>query len=224
MRKLFLLTLVVCAVAFAQSSGNFAARIATTQCTINESNGNVGGGLTGTVLDTTIKTPNSSSTALLIRPSLVTGLYTKSKVDYQTSSSTAKAGVAVRVLLDGAAVAPGTPVGGTLPGDGWVYFDKRYQQLSSNLFNLTFLQDCDLETEGIQPCYIELIQSTLGAHSMDFVIGDVGGGTHNVKVEWKLEPTAANSNEAACVGPGVLTVQQVKTFSTSGGIDITQQN
>ncbi len=31
---------------------------------------------------------------------------------------------------------------------------------------------------------------------------------------------AGSTNEAACVGEGVVTVQQVKTFSQSGGIVI----
>jgi hypothetical protein len=56
---------------------------------------------------------------------------------------------------------------------------------------------------------------------MDFVVGDVGGGDHTLKVEWQFEDSDSNlSNAAACVGPGVLTVQQVKTFQTGGGIDI----
>jgi hypothetical protein len=37
-------------------------------------------------------------------------------------------------------------------------------------------------------------------------------------------PTSQTANQAACVGPGVLTVQQVKTFSTGGGIVITSTN
>ncbi|HSE35870.1 MAG TPA: hypothetical protein VLG74_01120, partial [Blastocatellia bacterium] len=134
--------------ATAQSSGNFAAKIGTTQCAVNDTNGALTGGLTGTLLETTIKTPNSSFTALDIRPSMVTGLFTKTKVTSDSSTATAVAGVKVRVLLDGKIVAPGTPAGSRptdgLPGnladdgndnnDGWVTYNKRFQQLSTNIF------------------------------------------------------------------------------------------
>jgi hypothetical protein len=42
-----------------------------------------------------------------------------------------------------------------------------------------------------------------------------------VKVEWQFEDSdGTGGNAAACVGPGVLTVTQVKTFATGGGIVI----
>ena len=208
--------------AVAQSSGNFAARIATLACTVNDNTGELDGGLTNLLLSTTIKTPNSSKTALLIRPSLLTGLFTKSKATKAGNEEIAVAGVKVRVLLDGKIVAPGTPVGGTGASDGFVSYDKRFQKLSTNAFNK--LDDCEDSGGNPEPCEIELILSTLGAHSMDFVAGDVGGATHTVTVEWILQPTSAGASEAACVGPGVLTVQQVKTFSTGGGIVISPDN
>jgi len=206
--------------ALAASSGNFAADIGTAACTINGTTGALGGGLGGTVLETTIRTPNASSTALIMRPSFVTGLFTKTRIDTTVSEFTAIAGIKVRVLLDNKVVAPGTPVGNdvTIAGneqDGWVYYDKRFQQLKSGLFGE--IEEC---AENNPDCYIELILSTLGAHSLDFVAGDVGGGDHTVKVEWMFEIPVADGNSAACVGPGVFTVQQVKTFSTGGGIDI----
>ena len=224
MRRLIFVAVSLAASAttmLAQSSGNFAAKVDTLKCVIDDNNdGVLTGGITAvTSLETTIKTPNAGSTALDIRPSLVTGLYTKTKLtsDGPISTSTGIAGVKVRVLLDGKAVAPGTPVGGTLASDGWVYYDKRFQQLSSNLFN-SLAVDCDAALDGIQPCELQLILSTLAAHSLDFIAGDVGGGTHTVKVEWTLE--ANDLNQAACVGPGVLTVTQVKAFNQSGGIVI----
>ena len=224
---------------YAQSSGNFSARIATAQCEINGTTGALSGGLTNNLLSTTIKTPNSGQTALLIRPSLLTGLFTKTKVDNTTlnGTATAIAGVRVRVLIDNKVVAPGAPVGcdvtigsetcpnSTISGNdaGWVYYDKRFQQLSTNI--PSFLgPNCSTDPDVITPCYIDLILSTLNAGSFDFVVGDVGGGDHNLIVEWQLEPSSAQANQAACVGPGVLTVEQVKTFSTGGGIVITENN
>jgi hypothetical protein len=219
-------------VATGQSSGNFAASIGTSQCLVNDGTGALTGGLTGTFLQTTIRTPNSQFTALDIRPSFVTGLFTRTKVTTDSSTATAVAGVKVRVLLDGNIVAPGTPSGsppsdgtngtqddGDNTNDGWVAYNKRFQQLSTNVFNVLPV-DCDPLTAGIQPCNIELILSTLSANSLDWVAPNVGGGTHTVKVEWMLQPTTATANEAACVGPGILTVTQVKAFSQSGGIVI----
>jgi hypothetical protein len=219
-----LLPLLVASVAHAQSSGNFSARIATMQCELNNETGDITGGLGGTVLDTTIQTPNSSQTALLIRPSLDIGLFTRTNVPNSATAATAAAGVSVRVLIDGKVVAPGTPVGATAgAGDGWVAFDKRFQRLRSNI--PSFLgDDCNPDDAVVEPCFIELVLSTLSMHSGDFVAGDVGGGDHHVVVEWKFDPTSQTADQAACVGPGVLTVQQVKTFSTGGGIVITDNN
>ena len=45
--------------AFAQSSGNFAAKIDTAACVVNDNTGALSGGTTVTALQTTIKTPNS---------------------------------------------------------------------------------------------------------------------------------------------------------------------
>ena len=207
--------------AFAQSSGNFSATVATLQCGLNQTTGTISGGLGGTVLDTTIQTPNSGQTALLIRPSLDIGLFTRTRVSNVLQVAAAAAGVKVRVLIDGKVVAPGTPVGAAAgPGDGWVVFDQRFQQLRSNL--ASFLgDDCNPDPSVIEPCFAELVLSTLSMHSGDFVAGAVGGGNHAVRVEWQFEPTSATADQAACVGPGVVTVQQVKTFSTGGGIVIT---
>jgi hypothetical protein len=203
--------------AFAQSSGNFSAKINTAKCLIDNGDGSLNGGITATFLATTLKTPNSGSTALVIRPSLVTGLYTKTRVTDTLSTATAYAGVMVRVLIDGKVVAPGTPVGAEAGiNDGWVFYDKRWQQVNQN-----FLDDLQALNTATDELFLEFILSTLSAHSMDFVAGDVGGGTHTLRVEWKFEDSdTTGGNAAACVGPGVLTVQQVKTFSTGGGIVI----
>ena len=212
-------------VAFAQSSGNFSATVNTTKCLIDDNDGSLTGGIGTTILTTTIKTPESKFTALVIRPSLVSGLYTKTKVTDTLSTATAIAGLQVRVLLDDKVVAPGTPVGATAaPADdkGWVYYDKRWQQINQNF--LSILKKLAVNAGEITAdyeLYLELILSTLSAHSLDFVAGDIGGGTHTVKVEWMFDDSdATGGNAAACVGPAVVTVEQVKTFSSGGGIEI----
>ena len=204
--------------AWATSSGNFAAHLITTKCLIDNADGSLDGGIGATLLETTLRTPNSQFTALNIRPSLVSGLYTSTKVDETTTESTAWAGLQVRVLVDGKVVAPGTPVGAIAGAeDGWVYYNKRWQQINQNFLGLIAACADDVTIN----CSLELIQSTLSANSLDFVIANVGGGDHTIKVEWRFEDgNTTGGNAAACVGPGVLTVTQVKTLSTGSGIVI----
>ncbi|MEP6742329.1 MAG: hypothetical protein ABJB61_07505 [bacterium] len=212
--------------AFAQSSGNFASSIATTQCTINTAaavptSGGLSPGIIVPVLDTYIKTPNSQFTTLLIRPSLVTGLFNNTQVTGAMETSANSAAVVVTVTLDGKAVAPDT--GGYSPIG--IIYDQRFQQLSSNVFDA--IASCSMNNN----CSIDLIESTLAAHSFDFVAPNVGGGNHHLVVSWAFEctsngvPTACSTQyttntAGACAGSGTVTVTQTKAFSQSGGITI----
>jgi len=222
--------------AYAQSSGNFAASINTTQCTINRSaTTDPAGALLGGIqpdsngkllLKTSIQTPNSSQTALIITPSLVTGLYTNTLVDESDPTSTQGAAVVVSVRLDGKPVLPATQ---ERPG---VIYDERFQKLSTNLFQ--HIEECsdDNTQTGDEPCNIELALSTLSAHSFNFIAPSVGGGSHDLEVEWRFEcydengakaacdTTYAANTAGACAGPGTVTVQQVKAFTQSGGITV----
>ncbi|HET7208302.1 MAG TPA: hypothetical protein VFI95_17130 [Terriglobales bacterium] len=202
-------------VAVAQSSASFSADIVTTSCAIDNNGALTGGNQSpGNILDTYVQPPSSSSTALLIRPSLVTGLFTDTKlVSGGSNTSTAATGVRIFVMMDGKPVAPDT-------GKGVVY-EERFQQLSSNLRNqITSCLDSPTATTS-SPCYFDLLQSTLSAHSMDFVAPSVGGGTHHLQVSWEVVnvPTS-NGTVASCVGPGSLTVEQVKNFSQNSVITI----
>jgi len=79
-------------------------------------------------------------------------------------------------------------------------------------------------------CSLDLVLSTLSAHSFNFVAPNVGGGVHNLKVQWEFACTDSAGNPTmcsqaytantagACAGPGTVTVQQVKAFSQSGGV------
>src|SRR5262249_33644270 len=95
--------------AVAQSSGSFSASINSGACAINNTTGSLSGGITS-LANVTVQTPNSSQTALLIRPSLVTGLFTDTQISKNSSSnitsSSAVAAVTVHVTLDGHPVAP----------------------------------------------------------------------------------------------------------------------
>jgi len=211
--------------ALAQSSGNFASAITTTQCEMNTVGGTPNaGGLSGgsphQMLDTTIKTPNSQFTTLLITPSLVTGLFTNTEVTQDMESSAVSAAVKVSVTLDGNPVAPATTA---TPS---IIYDQRFQQLSTNVFEQ--MMTCS----AMNNCSIDLVESTLAAHSFNFVAPNVGGGNHHLQVTWKFDctdnsganvpcTTVYTANTAgACAGPGSVTVTQTKAFTQSGGVVI----
>jgi len=216
--------------AMAQSSGNFSASYFPVACTINTSNGGFGttgssGSTTGGVcvtdgtavncglLNAAIKTSSGSGVTLVITPSAVTGLYTETKVTNLTSSATAEVGIQVCVQVDG----KGT---GVVGGDanGCAMYDERFQQLSTNLF--TQVSTCALATTtNTNLCNIDLILSTLSAHSYNF-IAQVPGGQHTVTATWSVvnTNTIGNATIGACLGPGNVTVTQYKVFQNSGAI------
>ena len=212
--------------ALAQSSGNFTASIATTQCTINtDPTSPTAGGLSpGTphnVLDTYIKTSSGAGNTLLIRPSLVTGLFNNTEVTGATETSANSAAVVVSVTMDGKPVPPATQ---STPG---IIYDQRFQELSSNVFDS--IAGCMMNNN----CSIDLIDSTLAAHSFDFVASNVTVGVHHVQVSWEFQctsngvatacSTAYTTNTAgACAGPGSVTVTQTKAFTQSSGVSIGQ--
>jgi hypothetical protein len=217
-------------VARAQSSGNFTATLTTTQCTMNTVPGTPtsGGFLTTSphkMLETMIKTPSSKFTTLLIRPSLVAGLFTNTGVNDDQYSGRSAA-VRVSVKLDGTPVAPQTGTA-TAPGPGITYA-QRFQQLSMG--NAAAMAACTPNNN----CDVDLVTSTLGAHSFDFVAPNVGGGDHKLVVEWEFTCSDAAGNMSpsncattytantagACAGPGAITVTQVKNFSQDAPIVI----
>lgn len=112
--------------AFAQSSGNFSASATAATCTIG-----AGGVLSGNagfqLLETKISTSNGSGVTLDIRPDLVIGLFTDTKLNQQTSLSSADVGITVCVTVDGSGA-------GILPTN-CVNYDERFQQISSQLFS-----------------------------------------------------------------------------------------
>jgi hypothetical protein len=218
--------------AFADSSGSFSADIATTACTVNNSSGVLTGNNLGT-LTASLQTPSSSQTTILITPSYVTGLYTNTQVSKNSTtsitSSSAFAQIRVHVNIDGSPVAPDLGLG--------VVYDARFQQLSTNVFDA--ISACATTTTS-PGCFIDLVLSTLSAHSLEFVAPNVGGGTHTMTATTEMDcfvnttdgsgvitPVQVACNKAftansaaACVGPGVLTVQQTKNFKNDSVICI----
>jgi hypothetical protein len=188
--------------AFAQSSGNFSASVGTAECAISDSTGALSGGIT-TVPDITVKVSGGSGVALVITPSLVTGLFTNNKITSSSSTSTQNVGLEVKVSVDDS-TANVVPEEGS---DGVIY-DQRFIQISSSV--LSSLAGCTALASTTTPCF-QLVESTLSAHSFNFYISNLSPGTHVVHTEWSIE--GGTNGEAACVGPGTVTVTQVKNFS-----------
>jgi hypothetical protein len=132
---------------------------------------------------------------------------------------------------------------GVLPASCVIY-DQRFQQLSSQLFSqlteCTTTTACNLaattpvncpanftcsSTTGPGVCLnnlcnIELILSTLSAHSFDFVVQPGFGKPHVVEASWSLVNTTntPGGTTMACAGPGILTVTQTQAFNNSGSL------
>jgi hypothetical protein len=195
---------------------------------------NGGGSLTAQ-----IKLPNSSP-GLLVTPSLVTGLYTNTSTAI-TNPNTQTAAIVVTVTDS----VPGYPTKTLTPNQTCVdtsaagnvactptstnpackcgvAYDERFQQLM---------------TTGLATSQsVDLILSSLAAHSFNFTEGDVPGGIHTLKLNWyfgcdsggggslhtaQCTSTFTPSSAAACAGPGTFTVTQVQQFQHSSQIGTT---
>jgi hypothetical protein len=224
--------LLACSIGFGQSSGNFSATGSSAACVLNTGNGALTGGIPAASFTANISTGNGNGTTLLVRPSLVTGLFTDTKISTSIPTSTADVGIQVCVAVDGSGA-------GVLPAPCVVY-DQRFQEISSQLFSQ--LSECTTTTAcsptlacptnftcssttgpGVclnNLCNFELVLSTLSAHSFDFVVPVGVGKPHVVTTSWSTigVSTSGNSNVMSCVGPGILTVTQVKVFNNSGSL------
>lgn len=156
--------------------------------------------------------------------SLVTGLFTSTTVSGNGSGSTSKAtamgGVSVRVVVDGDA----TKAYPDTTGAG-VTFDERIQTLSANLGNI--FTDCFAQGGNtgtgctLAPAQVTVALNTTSAHSFNFIVTNVGSGTHALKVQARVntDATAVNGGVAvanALYGLGSLTVEAdrlVNSFS-----------
>jgi hypothetical protein len=159
----------------------------------------------------------------------VTGLYTSTQVKGNgtgsTSSATAMGSVEVRVVLDPTFDSNGNLVSGTFAqpdktGSG-VIFDQRVQTLTANLgyiFTDCFAQggtDCTLTPEQIT-----LALDTTSAHSFNFILLNVGTGTHKVALQARIASNSANTSGGgvaisnALYGLGSLTIESVRLVNS----------
>src|SRR5215813_1462987 len=205
------LTAVFGSQVLAQSSGsaNFASN--TTACT--DIGGLLGGGASVTSLKTTLHMSSGNGNTLVIRPSAVTGLLTNLSLSGffggGTKNATAQASITFQVTvtpLDNQAAPTVTP---SAP----VTYDDRFLQISTNLFNA--ISGCTVDV----PCFFDFKETTLSAHSFDFVVTGLSAGNYGITVTWTPTTTAVAPNQAAaCVGPVVLTATQTKIFNQNTGI------
>ena len=230
----FLLLGVMAGAAFAQSSGNFSYGTGPTACTMDQ-NGAVSGGevcqmscnidangnSTCTPTSGTcgghavagIKTSNGAGNVFVVRPSAVIGLLTDVTLSSKQSgsstgavSSSALAGADFTVTVVPESGQPEPTVTPNYP----VTYDSRYIQISSNLFQAIATQ-CSLVAGG---CFISFNESTVSAHSFDWIISNLAAGNYGVTVTWAPSLGGSGISESlTCVGPVNLTVQQNKVFS-----------
>jgi hypothetical protein len=265
MRKLtsvyFLAVLMVVfgsGLSLAQSNGNFSATGIGAACVISQADGTFGSAACATpapgssaqcgMLQSTISMSGASGNTLLIRPSLVTGLYTNTNLLSTNKNSsgitvaTADIGIQVCVDVDGSQA-------GIKPS-GCVTYDERFQQLSTNLFSTLATNCTTLPSAGAAACCtagpggtntctpgtpdaltctacnLDLVQSTLAAHSFDFAVPQTAfsdGKSHTVHAIWNVVNGSATGatpggSVMACTGPGIVTLTQTKVFNNSGSL------
>ncbi len=230
-------------VGFAQASGSFNYGTGQTACVLNnDNNGTITGGQqcasslvfggTGNCggvdkngnpnppyncigsVTTGIKTSSGKGNVFVIRPSAVVGLLTDVTVSKNSTSTTgtssALAGVDFAVSVLPKSGQPNPTVTPNYP----LTYDARFIQLSTNLFDV--LGTMCTTTTG---CFISFNESTVSAHSFDWVASNLASGNYEVQVGWTSSlGDFGIANSMTCVGPVNLTVQQNKIFSPSAGL------
>jgi hypothetical protein len=207
-------------VTFAQSSGSFNYSNNPLQCVVNQQNGTLSGGIAGnvTTMSTTMKTSSGNGNVFVVTPSAVVGLVTdvtiSSKQQGNTVSSSSQAGVDFTVTATPLSNQPAPVV---IPS-GPVTYEDRFIQISTNLFTAIASQ-CLANPDGTGGCFLTFNESTLGAHSFNWVITNLQAGSYGLTVKWSPSSLVQGlGNVATCVGPVNLTVTQNKVFTPSTGV------
>jgi hypothetical protein len=171
---------------------------------------------------------SSGNSSLLVGGSLETAILTGTGTTGGSGKQMASAtgSVIVTMLVDGQ-LAPvgcttGCPVGLAYPP--MVTYDKRVQTLTTNLGSA-----CNT-VNGVVTCTspesIQLLLSTTSAHSFNFVVPGLAGGTHTIQlmISAATDATAssllAGSQVSVAVGVGSLTAQVVKTLTPFDSITV----
>ena len=207
----FSILILTATMALGQSGGSFNFSAAQTACT--DTSGLLGTGVTVPTLKTTMKVSSGSGNVLIIRPSAVVGLLTDVTVNSKNNTGSSQAGVNFTVTvtpLSGQAAPTVTP---NIP----ITYEDRYIQISTNLFQAIAAACTTLDP--VNGCYFNFNQTTLSAHSFDWVVSGLSSGEYGIEVDWSPYTSAAAPNTAqTCVGPVVFTAEQAKIFNQSTGI------
>ena len=178
-------------------------------------------------LQLNIKVSNGDS-SLLVGGSLETSILTNTSTTGGNGKQTASAtgSVIVKMLVDGQSAQVGCmsacPIGLAYPSK--VTFDERMQSLTTNLGSI-----CSTVlgvTTCTSPESIQLILSTTSAHSFNFIVPLLAGGTHTIQfmITASTDATAssllAGSQATVAVGVGSLTAQVVKTLTPFDSITV----
>jgi len=229
-------------IALAQSSGNFSyGNTGDTHCVVNSSTGAITGGAScaqssvctaagctivpdpnaqdcAGSLAAGIKTNNGSGNVFVIQPSAVIGLLTDVTVQKNATinvgTSSAFAGVDFEVI----ATDPSGNPAKTIPSFPITYA-ARFIQISTNLFDVLGTQCTGTNTIGgvttaAVGCFITFNESTVSAHSFQWLVPELQTGNYAIAANWKASlGNTGISRSLTCVGPVNLTVQQNKVFS-----------
>ena len=177
------------------------------------------------IMNSTIKVSNSQS--LFVSPSLVTGLYTQTKVKTSpgtSSTAVAEGGVFLRAIVTNRAtgdVQIGYPVAvctadilgchADVNGNYGVTLDTRVQTLTQDI------STCVVSTGGTCTFDLttDLILQTTSAHTFNFIFPNVGVGSYTVSIQAAVNAGASVAGlgtavGAAAYGLGSLTVESVR--------------
>jgi hypothetical protein len=160
--------------------------------------------------DVAIKTSSGNGNVFVVRPSAVIGLLTDVTVSSKqnTPSSSAFAGVDFSVSITGEPNGAATQVTPNFP----VTYDSRFIQISTNLFQ-GLQANCTSSAGG---CFITFNESTVSAHSFDWILGPLSSGVYDVNAKWTSSLADSGiASSMTCVGPVNLTIQQNKIFHPS---------
>jgi hypothetical protein len=157
-----------------------------------------------------IKTNSGSGNVFVVRPSAVIGLLTDATVSSKqtNASSSSFAGVDFSVNITNEPSSASTQVTPNFP----VTYDSRFIQISTNLFQ-GLQATCTSSAGG---CFITFNESTVSAHSFDWILGPLSSGVYDVTASWKSSLADSGiASSMTCVGPVNLTIQQNKIFQPS---------
>lgn len=182
------------------------------------------------ILRTQIKTANQKD--LLFDVSLQCGVVTDTSVKSSggsQSSSTARANIAVRVLVDGNAAEPDNSIDATRANAEGVVFCDRVQTLAAKFAGLSCTADADGVVTCTDPEELQLILKTLNANAFNFAKADVSAGLHSIVVQGRAQAsvnfdddaqTGALAGAEAFAGAGAVVVEEVRLVKGAVIVDL----